>query len=181
MRKHYTKDELLRQLKQTANVVKKASSAPFTGMAILANYTLWKTERWGQTRLAEYNKRVAEYYAGEIDEKALSDRLMEKADFTVQSVQHTAGDNCQKKTRQYRWFMEQKLIDAEDEINRSSAQYFLICFNALMDMGYGNKRLNRVKDAINEKLKENEKEDAMALRMRQELIDNLGILIEMPN
>ena len=72
-------------------------------------------------------------------------------------------------------------MDAEDEINRCSQKYLLIHFNVLIDMGYGKKRLIRVKDAMNRKLKE--VVDPMgkgAMEMRQELMDGVGIIIEMP-
>ena len=178
--KHLTRDELLQQLKHTANVRRKASSAPFTGMAILGNYILWKTEGWYQKRLAEYNERVREYYDMDIDIKVLSNRLYHVADFTVEVEYHKVQDNQYKKSQRYRHSMEQKLMDAEDEINRCSQKYMLIHFNVLMDMGYGKKRLIRVKDAMNRKL--GEISDPMgkgAMEMRQELMDGVGIIIEM--
>lgn len=72
-------------------------------------------------------------------------------------------------------------MEAEDEINRCSQKYLLIHFNVLMDIGYGKKRLIQVKDAMNQKLKEvcdPMRKDAM--EMRQELMDGVGIIIEMP-
>lgn len=179
--KHLTKTELLQQLRYAANVRRKASSAPFTGMAILGNYILWKTEGWGQKRLAKYNAKVAEYYSAEPDVQKLSNRLNHKADFTIEVVYHSENDNRYQKSKKYRYSMEQKLMDAEDEINRCSQKYLLIHFNVLMDMGYGKARLTRIKDAMNEKLKENS--DPMgtgAMEMRRELMDGVGICIEMP-
>lgn len=181
MKKHLTRAELLQQLKHTANVRKKASSAPFTGMAILCNYILWNEEGYGQKRLAEYNRRVAEYYISDPDIRKLSDRLMEKADFSVDVAYHDETDNRYRKTQKYRRDMQQKLMDAEDEINRCSQKYLLIHFNVLMDMGYAKKRLTRVKDALNKKLAEvSDPMGDSAMRMRQELIDKVGIIIEMP-
>ena len=179
--RHIPKDELLQQLKHTANVCRKASSAPFTGMAIISNYILWKTECWYQKRLAEYNQRVKAYYDADPDISELHDRLYNVADFTVEVEYHNAQDNRYKKSWRYRHSMEQKLMDAEDEINRCSQKYLLIHFNVLMDMGYGKKRLNRVKDAMNLKLKEvGDPMGKDAMEMRQELIDGVGIIIEMP-
>lgn len=179
--KHLTKDELLQQLKHTANVRRKASSAPFTGMAIMGNYILWKTEGWYQKRLAEYNQRVREYYDSDPDIRGLSERLFDKTDFTIEVECHKAQDNRYKKSQGYRYNMEQKLMEAEDEINLCSQKYLLIHFNVLIDMGYGKKRLNRVKDAMNLKLKEvGDPMGKGAMEMRQELIDGVGIVIEMP-
>lgn len=179
--KHLTRDELLQQLKHTANVRRKAASAPFTGMAILGNYVLWKTEGWYQKRLDEYNQRVRDYYDSDPDIRRLSERLFDKTDFTVEVQYHQKQDNRYKKSGGYRHSMEQKLMEAEDEINRCSQKYLLIHFNVLMDMGYGKKRLNRVKDAMNRKL--TEVSDPMgegAMEMRQELMDGVGIIVEMP-
>lgn len=179
--KHLTRDELLQQLKHTANVRRKAASAPFTGMAILWNYVLWKTEGWYQKRLTEYNERVRHYYDSDPDIKVLSDRLFEKSEFTVEVQYHQEKDNQYKKSRRYRHDMEQKLMDAEDEINRCSQKYLLIHFNVLMDVGYGKKRLIRVKDAMNQKLKEvGDPMGKGAMEMKQELMDGVGIIIEMP-
>ncbi len=176
-----TKVELLQQLKHTANVRRKASSAPFTGMAILGNYILWKTEGWYQKRLAEYNERVREYYDMDIDIKVLSNRLYKAAEFNVEVEYHKAQDNQYKKSRRYRHSMEQKLMEAEDEINLCSQKYLLIHFNVLIDMGYGKKRLNRVKDAMNRKLEEvSNPMGKGAMEMRQELMDGVGVIIEMP-
>lgn len=179
--KHLTRDELLQKLKHTANLRRKAAGAPFTGMAILGNYVLWKTEGWYQKRLADYNGRVQHYYDSDPDIRELSNRLFEKSEFTVEVEYHKAQNNRYKKSHRYRHDMEQKLMDAEDEINRCSQKYLLIHFNVLMDMGYGKKRLIRVKDAMNRKLKETGDpmgKDVMALR--QELMDGVGIIIEMP-
>lgn len=179
--KHLTKLELLQQLKYTANVRRKAASAPFTGMAILGNYILWKTEGWGQKRLAEYNDRVKEYYDVEPDIWKLSDRLNKKADFTIEVAYHQESDNRYRKTKKYRRDMEQKLMDAEDEINRCSQKYLLIHFNVLMDMGFAKKCLTRVKDAMNKKLAEvSDPMGTGAMQMRRELMDGVGICIEMP-
>ncbi len=176
--KHLTKVELLQQLKHTANVRRKASSAPFTGMAILGNYILWKTEGWYQKRLAEYNERVREYYDMDIDIKVLSNRLYKAAEFNVEFEYHKAQDNQYKKSRRYRHSMEQKLMEAEDEINLCSQKYLLIHFNVLIDMGYGKKRLNRVKDAMNRKLEEvSNPMGKGAMEMRQELMDGVGVII----
>lgn len=181
MKKHLTKDEILKQMRHTANVCKKSSSAPFTGMAILSNYVLWQEEGWGQKRLADYNQRVAEYYKREPDIKQLSDRLMGKAEFSVEVGYHQESDNRYKKADKYRYAMEQKLMDAEDEINRCSQKYLLIHFNVLMDIGYGKTRLTRNKDAMNRQLyavKDPMGDGAMV--MRKKLMDGVGIVIEMP-
>ena len=179
--KHLTKNELLWQLKHTADVRKRASASSFTMMAILGNYVLWKTESWYQKRLVEYNERVRTYYEKDPDLEALSRRLNDTAGFTIEVQYHQPHDNCYKKTKKYRHDMEQKLMEAEDRINRCSQKYLLIHFSVLMDMGYGKKRLNRVKDAMNRKL--TEISDPMgkgAMEMRQELMDGVGIIIEMP-
>ena len=181
MKKHLSKNELLQQMKYVSKMRSKATSAPFTTMSVLSNWTLWKTEGWGNIRLADYNQRVADYYAEEYDMTALSDRLMQKADFSVEVKYHTYDDNCYKKSKKYRHTMEQKLMEADDEINRCSQKYLLIHFNVLMDMGYGKIRLNRVKDAMNENLNQYRSDiDISVMDWRRELVEKVGIYIEMP-
>lgn len=130
---------------------------------------------------AEYNERVREYYDTDLDIWALSDRLYDVTDFTVEVKYHKAQNNRNKKSKRYRHSMEQKLMEAEDEINRCSQKYLLIHFNVLMDMGYGKKRLVRVKDSMNQKLEEiGDLMGESAMKMRDDLIDGAGIIIEMP-
>lgn len=179
--KHLTRDDLLQQMKYTANVRKRAAGSSFTGMAILGNYILWKTEGWWQKRLGEYNERVKGYYDAEPSIHELSNRLYHTADFTVEVEERLRQGSSQKKSHRYRQQIKKKLMEAEDEISLYSQKYLLIHFNVLIDMGYGKKRLNRVKDAMNQKLKEiNDPMGEGAMEMRQELIDNVGIYIEMP-
>ena len=88
-RRQMTKEELLRYAKESKRLDLVADRAPFTGMAVLCNYNLWKQDRWGQKRLQEYNRQVAAYELQLNTELAslslLSNRLMRKAEFEIET------------------------------------------------------------------------------------------------
>ena len=188
MAKHLTKNELLEKCKRLQEAKHYASRSPWTGMATLCNWVLWKEEKWYPKKLAEYNSRVAEYDkrvdSGEIRLDDISKRLKEKADFTVDAVQFTYDSiPTSTKKNSFLYRLEKGLIDADNEINEISVRYMLMHYGVLMDMGYGSKRLNRNKDWVNGWLKittaPGEHGDRI-LDLRRKLIDEAGIYIEMP-
>ena len=184
-RKHLTKDQIL-AIAREAQIMRNSSiRSPFTGMSTLCNYVLWKDEKWYQKKLAAYNQAVAEYDnrldAEEITLKEMSDRLWNKADFTVECVKQTEKDILVNRKMKFLYEMEKNIIDCNNTINEMSTRYMLIHFNVLMDMGYGRTRLERNKDYINERLKtvtvvEGEK----IMDLHKELYEGAGIYIEMP-
>jgi hypothetical protein len=184
-RKHLTKDELLSMTKEIQTLKKSSNRSPFTGMATLCNYVLWKDEKWYQKKLVAYNQAVAEYDqrldAEEVTIKDMSDRLWNKADFTVEYVEFTEKDIRVSPKNKFFYAMEKHRIECDNTINEMSTRYMLIHFNVLMDMGYGKKRLERNKDYINARLQtvtvvEGEK----IMDLHRELIEGAGIEIEMP-
>lgn len=184
--KHLTKNELLRRVKNLQDLKRNTSRAPFTGMATLCNYVLWKEEKWYQKKLAEYNQRVAEYDRrlddGEITIFSLRRRLKKCADFDVDYAPYTYADiTVPKKKNSFLYQMEKQIVDANNEINDWSVRYILIHYNVLIDMGYGYKRLNRNKDQLNRWLGVGSQDEGMRIMdLHRELIEGVGIYIEMP-
>ena len=188
MAKHLTKNELLAKCKRLQEAKHYANKSPFTGMATLCNWVLWKEEQWYQKKLADYNSRVADYDRriddGEITLSSIRSRLKEKAGFDVDVVDFTYDhlQNLKKKNR-FLYELEKGMIDADNLINEISARYMLCHYAVLMDLGYGSKRLNRNKDWVNRWLDDvtapGEQGDKI-LDLRRKLIEEAGIYIEMP-
>lgn len=181
--KQMSKAEILLNLYEAKKLQKKADKAPFTGLSILCNYVLWKKEHMSRSKLAEYNKIVAEYDAGmeqgTVTREYLEQRLWDKADFDIKSYQ-LSEEEIKKQTNKngFRQQLTRMNMENLNIVNKLSTQHLLIHFNALIDMGYGKVRLNRVKDEIKVYLDDVGNTDVMALR--KELFDKVGIYIEMP-
>lgn len=189
MKRQLTKNEILARMREVKKISDSSDKSPFTGMATVCNYTLWKNEGWSQKKLADYNMAVAEYDkkldSGEVTIEQLQERLWNKADFSVEYVKYTYRDIKSRKNS-FMYELEKKINEANNTINELAARYFLMHFNTLMDMGYGKKRLERNKDQINNLLNvitsdEKDKSKPRIMDLHKELYEEAGIYIEMPN
>lgn len=172
MKKHYDNPrELLDRLKAAREQERVAWRAPFSATAILFNYTLLKDEKMSRTKLAEYNEKFAALESATGDIQALNDKLWEKAGWRVEYGSFDRVARCRN--------LEDRLrnheADCNNHINEECTRCFVIGFNVLMSMGYGAKRLTRVKDALCKYLDS----DISAAELNRELIKE-GIIIEMP-
>ena len=186
MAKHLTKNEILRKYAELQQLRRNAIRAPFTGMATLCNWVLWKEEGWYQKKLAEYNQRVLEYNRLVDDGIVLLEdircRIKEKAGFDVMYVEFTEADIKVPKKDKMLYSLELEIMAANNTINELSTRYMLIHYQVLMDMGYGEKRLNRNMENVNRWLRNvTDDEGDRIMDLRQQLIDGVGIYIEMPD
>lgn len=170
MKKHYDNPkELLNRLRAAKEQERAAQRAPFSATSILFNYALLKDERMSRPKLIEYNQKFAALEASESAIQPLNDKLWEKVGWRVEygSFGHVA--RCRS--------LEDRLrnheADCNNHINEECTRCMVIGFNVLMEMGYGAKRLTRVKDAICKYL------EADVRELNRELIE-AGIIIEMP-
>ena len=184
-RRQLTKAELLRYAKESKRLDLVADRAPFTGMSVLCNHTLWKEDRWGQKRLQEYNRQVAAYELQINMELAsllmLSNRLMRKAEFTVEYLPEKAPQVFAPGKHSFYHALALKRMEQDNKVNELSMRYLLIHFNVMLDLGWGKVRLERNAKQMNAMLAIlSEDAGGTLLDLRQELIDKVGILIEMP-
>lgn len=181
MKRHRSKNELLAQMRELQRRKMTRFTAPFTGMAIISNFVLWKVEKFTQNKLEKYNQLVNEYYLkinnGDISLDSLADRLFQKAEFKIEFEPYTEDDILVSRKDKYAYAWNKQNIEINNAINDSCREYLIICFNALMDMGYGKKRLGRVRVNVLETLNSS---GGKVMGMHQELIDGVGIYIEKP-
>lgn len=175
-----SRNEICAQMKKVRDIKQSADKSPFTGIAILANYVSWKEDKWGQIKLARYDQIVNDYEtainAGEIAVEELSDRLWDKAEFKIEFTQW--GYESGGKT--LRDQLNAELIRSNNVINQYAARHLTVHFNALMDLGYGKKRLERNKDQMTDYLDRADRGEIPIMQMHKELLDGVGIYIEMP-
>lgn len=186
MAKHLSKNELLRKCKELQELKRGASRSPFTGMSTLCNYVMWAEEKWYPKKLAEYNARFAEYDrkidAGEVLVEDIGKRLRDKAGFEVAYVAYTYADIKVPKSMGFLYQVEKTIIDSNNEINELCVRYLLIHYQVLMDMGYGDVRLNRNQGYVNKWLTITANDEGETIMdLRRKLMDEAGIVIEMPN
>lgn len=183
MAKHLSKKELFAELKSVSRLSVTRERSSFTTMAIISNYVLWKSEKYTQGKLAKYNQLVAEYYEkierGEITKEYMSNRLMDKVGWTCHNVKFTMDDYKPENNKLLKQ-LTKKMVEVDNDISEAGTIYNLIFFNVLMDCGFGKVRLNRVNDAIGELLRHLEVESKRAIDLHNELINEVGICIEMP-
>ena len=175
-RRQLTKSELLAQARQLRKLEKTQTSSPWTVMSVTMNWVLWKTEGWGQKRLVEFNSRVFKYYNDEnTDVCRLIEKVAEKSEnLRIRVVYY---ENYSKGSS-YRATLENRLRGVENAHVDVQRKYLAIAYTVLIDLGYGAKRLNRVNDAVLEKMNSDE---SSAQRMHGELRDYAGVYIEMPS
>lgn len=183
--RHLRKNEILARMKEVSKLKNSSDKTPFTGMATICNYVLWKKDKWYQKQLAEYNALVLGYEqklgSGGVTLEQLQERLLKKAEIKIDHVPYTEKDITVSQKKSFMYEMEKRVVEAKNVINEMSARYFLIHFNALMDMGYGKKRLERNRDWINEQLAEvTTVDDHRIMDLHRELHEEAGIYIEMP-
>lgn len=175
-----SRDEIIRSMKQVRDIKQSADKSPFTGVATLANYVLWKEDGWGQTRLARYDQIVHDYEtainAGEITPEELSDRIWDKAEFKIEFIRWEAEKHGNSLIDR----MNAEIREANNTINFYAARHLTVHFNALMDLGYGKKRLERNKDQMNEYLRRLDRDELHIMQIHKELLDGVGIYVEMP-
>lgn len=179
-RKHgrqMSRDEIIKNMKQVSDMRRSAETSPFTTVAILANHVQWKKEGWGQIKLTRYNQLVNDYEtainAGEVEVETLSDRLWNKAEFRLEYVPFESSSGSSLRDR-----FNNEVIEFNNKIHLLATRHLTVHFNALMDLGYGKKRLERNKDWLNEYLRESENGALNIMDLHRELIDKVGIYIE---
>lgn len=186
MARHFTKKEILSMIKQAKTAEKSSNRIPYSGMAIVANYVLWKNFGYTQEQLADYNAQIADYYKkyydGTVTMDSLNKRLLEAAGFSVEYAKHTVNDISVSPKLGPLYDAAIRNMEADNEIYKMSALYFLTHYNVLIDMNYDKNFLELNKDKVNEQLAflgENKRDSVR--RLHKILVEEAGILIEIPN
>lgn len=181
-KRHKTKAELLHELNYTARCRRNSHSASFSGLAVYLTHILVFDEHWRPGQIQKLHESIAAGLENEsFDVEAANKRLNEKTGLTFEIVRHTEDDIKISKKQSYRYMIEKKLFEAEDDIVEYCQKWCLIAYNYLMDNGFGNKRINRINESLRVALEQSEcgVMDKKVFVLWRELID-AGYYIEMP-
>ena len=174
---HKTRAELLHELNYTAKCRRNSYSASFSGLSVYLTHILVFQEHWRQGQIVKLHQAIAEG----LEDESANARLKEKTGVAFEVVRHEDSDIHVNRKKKYRYMMEQKLNEAEDEICTYCMRWCLIAYSYLMDNGFGSKRINRINDALKDCLEKSVcgVVDVKVAVMARELED-AGYVIEMP-
>ena len=183
-KRHLTPQEIIAQCKAVARESRMADRTPWTAMGIMCAYVVMKSEGFKGQRIMKLTNRInemeAEWDNGGIDLKAISDRLMEKAGWTIEYQAYTEADITAKKGS-YKYWIDQKQIAPQNTINEQATRYMLFFFTALIDeYGFGKERLTRVEEYMNGLLLKYQKDKTTVHEWKKALLEEAGVVMEMP-
>lgn len=179
---HKTRAELLHELNYTAKCRRNSYSASFSGLSVYLTHILVFQEHWRPGQIVKLHQAIAKGLEDEsFDVDAANARLKEKTGVAFEVVMHEDSDIHVSRKKKYRYMMEQKLNEAENEIITYCMRWCLIAYSYLMDNGFGSKRINRINDALKDCLEKSVcgVVDVKVAVMAWELED-AGYVIEMP-
>lgn len=183
-KRHLTPKEIIAQCNAIARESRMADRTPWTAMGIMCSYVIMRVEGFkGQRILRIANKVNAleeEWTSGKVDLKEISNRLNDKADWTIEHKAYTMDDITAKKGS-YKYWLDSKQIAPQNTINEQATRYMLFFFTALMDeFGFGKERLTRVEEYINNLLLEYQQDKTTVRGWSKALLEEAGVVMEMP-
>jgi hypothetical protein len=183
-RRHLTPQEICAQCKAVARESRMAERSPWSAMAILCAYVIMKTEGFKGQRISKIANKVNEIEAqwsdGKIDLAAVSKRLYDKADWTVEYKEYTEEEITAKKGS-YRYWIDSRQLGPQNTINEIAVRYMLFFFTTLMDeYGFGKERLTRSEEYMHKLLEDYQQDKTTVHQWKKALFDDAGIVMEMP-
>ena len=153
-------------------------------MGIMCSYVVMKVEGFKGQRIMRLTNKINEleelWDNGKIDMKEISNRLYEKADWTIEFRPYTEADIRAKKGS-YRYWLDSVQINPQNTINEQATRYMLFFYSALMDeYGFGKERLRRVGDYMNQLLLDYQQDKTTVHSWKQALFEEAGVVMEMP-
>lgn len=183
-KRHLTPREICMQCKRVARESRMCERTPWTAMGIICGYVLLKSEGFKAQRIVRITNAIDEmergYDNGELTIEEVSNRLMDKADWTIEHKEYQESDIRAKKGS-FQYWLDQKQIAPQNAINKQATRYMLFFFAALMDeYGYGRDRLTRVQEYMKSILLEYQQNKTTVEAWRLELLYETGIVFEQP-
>lgn len=183
-KRHLTPNEIKAQLNAIAREKRMADRSPWSAMSIICLYVIMKCEGFKGHRISKLINRITEmeeqWKSGELDLQEVSNRLNDKADWTIEYKQWTEEDIAAKKGS-YKHWLDKVQLEPQNRINQHAARYMLFFFNALIDeYEFGKERLTRVEEYMNKLLLEYQDNKTTVREWNTALLEEAGVYIEMP-
>lgn len=183
-KRHLEPNEIKAQLKAIAREKRMADRTPWSAMSIICPYVIMKCEGFKGQRIVRIINKIKEmeeqWENGDIDLQDVSNRLNDKADWTIEFKQWTESDITARKGS-YKHWLDKVQLEPQNRINQHAGRYMLFFFTALMDeYGFGKERLTRVEEYMNNLLLEYQQNKTTVRAWNKELFEDAGVYIEMP-
>lgn len=183
-KRHLTPKEIIAQCKAVARESRMADRTPWTAMGIMCSYVIMRVEGFKGQRISRIANKVNEmeeqWSNGNVELKEISQRLYDKADWTITHKAYSEEDITAKKGT-YQYWLDQKQLAPQNTINEQATRYMLFFFTALMDeYGFGKERLTRVEEYMNKLLLDYQKDKTTVKGWSKALLNEAGIVMEMP-
>lgn len=177
-RRMLNKYELLRNYALTKHLEKCQVGASFSVSCLINNWVLWKHFDFYPKILSEYNLKTREKWDAFQEEKIeeYNQKLDEVAKFRIEYVKK---NNSRKNANTYFQKLNKFMDESNDKINAEFQKYMICSMLALIDMGYGKIRLNRLNDLVIELFDECTVGKRSTMDLRKEMED-YGLVIEWP-
>lgn len=161
---------------------KEAIKAAFPGMAAIAFKIMLDEDKLSENRIGQYNERLHEYYDlieqyGKEEMDLLVARYNDE--FTNKKDQITYRDEIVSIKKDRDMIFKKAEIQIDNKIMEEFEKYLLCHLNTLLDMGLSKKRVQMNRKKILDFL-ENEMEKTTYDALVDDLRENYGIVIEMP-
>ena len=183
-KRHLTPKEIIAQCNAIARESRMAERTPWTAMGIMCAYVIMKCESFKTKRILNITSKINEFEEqwsnGKVDLKKISERLYEKAEWTIEYKAYSESDITAKKGS-YRYWLDSVQIAPQNTINEQATRYMLFFFTVLMEeYGFGKDRLTRVEEYMNNLLRDYQKDKTTVSEWSRELFNETGIVMEMP-
>lgn len=184
-KRHLTPQEIIAQCKRAARMNQKSVETSLHAMGIIFGYTLMKSEGFNGNKLSKLAKLIDDTYeklwSGETTLEELSDRLMEKAGWTIQRETYTE-ENIKARNGKYEYWLAKSMLSGANSIDYESVKYMISMYNVLIDeFGYGQRRLTRVREAFEKNMIDYENGKATLKDWKMELYNKEGVIFAVPN
>lgn len=179
-RKPLTKKQILAQARGTAVLKRYARSSPFTTLATLCNYTLWKNQQATRDDISEYNAIVAKIYEQTEDPEILEqicDYLWENYQIKLVTSLHTPADWLKFKNNKFTMQQIKDQCLLENELSIVKERYIASFLAALVQMGKDKKY---IKDSERYMIEYTHGNSIDPKNMRIEMEEAIGLKIEEP-
>ena len=183
-KRHLTPNEIKAQLNAIAREKRMCERTPCSAMNIIIPYTIMKCEGFKGKRIVRIINKINEmeekWERGEINIDEVSQRLMDKAEWTIANEHYTESDIVAKKGT-YKHWLDKIQIEPQNKINDFATRYMLFFFTSLMeDFNFGKERLTRVQEYLNNLLLDYQKNKTSVQEWTKALYVEAGLVIEMP-
>ncbi len=161
-----------------------AEITPFSIMIIITSYATMMVEGWKAQRLMDRCQKVNAYedkwQQDEVELEDLQKILCEKAHWEMSDGGGYKESDIKTKKGGYSYAWDKAWMGPQNRMNQTATRYQVFFYNTLIDDGYGEKRLTRIAEYLDEMLSIYRYDKTIIKKWEKELLDQAGFVVENP-